>query len=58
MAQAIRQPINLDNLQRWIEANVPEIKTPLEVKQVRTLSSLITSMMLFEQLHEMDVHVE
>lgn len=34
MAGPIRQPINIPNLERYIEANVPEIKTPLEVKQV------------------------
>nr|POF16770.1 putative acyl-coa dehydrogenase ibr3 [Quercus suber] len=33
MAGPIRQPINLDNLTRFIEQNVPEIKTPLVVKQ-------------------------
>jgi hypothetical protein len=30
----VRQPIDLDSLQRYIEANVPEIKTPIELKQV------------------------
>ena len=35
MAGAIRQPIDLDALQRYVESNVPQIKTPLDVKQVR-----------------------
>ena len=34
MAGEIRQPIDISALQRYIEKNVPEIKTPLEVKQV------------------------
>lgn len=33
MAGPIRQPINLDNLSKYIEKHVPEIKTPLSVKQ-------------------------
>lgn len=33
MAGPIRQPIDLDNLSKYIEKNVPEIKTPLNVKQ-------------------------
>jgi hypothetical protein len=35
MAGPIRQPIDLEKLQSYIEKNVPEIKTPLDVKQVR-----------------------
>jgi hypothetical protein len=38
MAGPIRQPIDLKKLQGYIEKNVPEIKTPLEVKQVRCRS--------------------
>jgi hypothetical protein len=34
MAGEIRQPIDLAALQKYIEKNVPAIKTPLEVKQV------------------------
>lgn len=34
MAGAIRQPIDIGALERYIDANVPEIKTPLDVKQV------------------------
>jgi len=34
MAGPIRQPIDIPALQRYIEQNVPQIKTPLEVKQV------------------------
>jgi len=34
MAGPIRQPIDIGNLERYIQNNVPEIKTPLDVKQV------------------------
>jgi hypothetical protein len=34
MAGPIRQPIDLNKLQSYIEKHVPEIKTPLDVKQV------------------------
>ena len=34
MAGAIRQPIDIPALERYIESHVPEIKTPIEVKQV------------------------
>jgi hypothetical protein len=40
MAGAIRQPIDIAALQRYIEQNVPQIKTPLEVKQVGDNSQL------------------
>ncbi|KAK4499037.1 hypothetical protein PRZ48_009549 [Zasmidium cellare] len=33
MAGPIRQPIDLDSLARYIDKTVPEIKTPLDVKQ-------------------------
>lgn len=33
MAGAIRQPIDIKSLERYIDANVPAIKTPLDVKQ-------------------------
>ncbi|KAK0267498.1 hypothetical protein LTR35_016228 [Friedmanniomyces endolithicus] len=33
MAGPIRQPIDVGNLERYIQNNVPEIKTPLDVKQ-------------------------
>ncbi|KAI7522479.1 hypothetical protein KC316_g19220, partial [Hortaea werneckii] len=33
MAGPIRQPIDLKSLEKYIENEVPEIKTPLEVKQ-------------------------
>lgn len=35
MAGPIRQPIDLAALERYIDSNVPQIKTPLELKQVR-----------------------
>jgi len=36
MAGPIRQPINVKNLEKYINENVPEIQTPLEIKQVFT----------------------
>ncbi len=39
MAGEIRQPIDLAALEKYIEKNVPEIRTPLEVKQVNIHSS-------------------
>ena len=35
MAGNIRQPIDVASLERYITANVPEIKVPVDVKQVR-----------------------
>lgn len=43
MAGPIRQPINIPNLERYIETNAPEIKMPLEVKQVSAIWSCDTS---------------
>ena len=37
MAGEIRQPIDIKALEKFIDANVPELKTPLEVKQVCTI---------------------
>lgn len=34
MAGAVRQPIDIPSLERYIEQNVPALKTPLDVKQV------------------------
>jgi hypothetical protein len=34
MAGNVRQPIDIASLERYITANVPEIKVPLDVKQV------------------------
>jgi hypothetical protein len=34
MAGNVRQPIDVASLERYITANVPEIKVPLDVKQV------------------------
>ncbi|KAF2088088.1 acyl-CoA dehydrogenase family member 11 [Saccharata proteae CBS 121410] len=33
MAGAVRQPIDIASLEKYIEANVPDIKVPLDVKQ-------------------------
>jgi hypothetical protein len=34
MAGAVRQPIDIPSLERYLSQNVPEIKAPLDVKQV------------------------
>ena len=40
MAGPIRQQIDLDSLSKYIDSNAPEIKTPLDVKQVSTTSTI------------------
>jgi len=35
MAGAVRQPIDIPALERFIAENVPEIEVPIDVKQVR-----------------------
>lgn len=35
MAGNVRQPIDVASLERYVSAHVPEIKVPLDVKQVR-----------------------
>lgn len=37
MAGRVRHPIDTAALERYIRENVPEIKVPLDVKQVRIL---------------------
>lgn len=37
MAGAVRQPIDIAALERYISHNVPEIQTPIDVKQVRAI---------------------
>jgi hypothetical protein len=34
MAGIVRQPIDIQSLERFISQNVPEIKTPIDIKQV------------------------
>lgn len=34
MAGKIRQPIDIKSLENYLNTNVPEIKTPLDIKQV------------------------
>ena len=41
MAGPVRQPIDLDSLSRYIDKNVPDIKTPLELKQVGPVQQTI-----------------
>jgi hypothetical protein len=36
MAGPVRQPIDIPALERYIDQHVPVIKTPLDVKQVRS----------------------
>lgn len=42
MAGAIRQPIDIESLQRYIDANVPDIKTPLDIKQVSLVQTEVS----------------
>lgn len=42
MAGPVRQPIDLASLERYIDNNVPEIKTPLQLKQVRVAIHIST----------------
>ena len=37
MAGVVRQPIDVQSLERFIAQHVPEIKTPIDIKQVCTL---------------------
>ena len=41
MAGSVRQPIDIASLERYITANVPEIKVPLDVKQVCLVSKSV-----------------
>lgn len=36
MAGPVRQPIDQASLERYLEKNVPEVKPPLDLKQVGT----------------------
>jgi hypothetical protein len=46
MAGAVRQPIDVQSLERFISLNVPEIKTPIDIKQVN-LTPPSTSLTLY-----------
>jgi hypothetical protein len=39
MAGVVRQPIDIASLERYITANVPEIKVPIDLKQVEQMQS-------------------
>ena len=39
MAGEVRQPIDIKALEKYIDQNVPQIKTPVDLKQVRQLLS-------------------
>ena len=39
MAGEVRQPIDIPSLERYLNQNVPEIKTPLDVKQASLAST-------------------
>ncbi len=45
MAGVVRQPIDVQSLERYISKTVPQIKVPIDVKQVKSLffNSLITT---------------
>jgi len=42
MAGRVRQPIDTKKLEEYIRKRVPEIETPLDVKQVLSLASMFT----------------
>ena len=37
MAGEVRQPVDIKALEKYIDQNIPQIKTPVELKQVREL---------------------
>jgi hypothetical protein len=41
MAGAVRQPIDLQSLELYISHNVPEIKVPVDIKQVVLCSDFV-----------------
>ena len=43
MAGAIRHPIDVKSLEGYIEQSVPEIKTPIEIKQVSPIAPKVMS---------------
>ncbi len=46
MAGPVRQKIDQASLERYLEQNVPEVKPPLELKQVRNVASFARMMSL------------
>jgi hypothetical protein len=48
MAGAVRQPIDIASLERFISATVPEIKVPIDLKQVRRIAIASTKNMLMK----------
>lgn len=40
MAGEVRQPIDIPSLEKYIDQHVPEVKTPLDVKQVSLAPSI------------------
>lgn len=44
MAGAVRQPIDINSLSKYIEENIPEIELPIYVKQVKPSILLMTFM--------------
>lgn len=43
MAGNVRQPIDIASLERYISENVPEIKVPVDVKQVCISSASLST---------------
>lgn len=41
MAGEVRQPIDIPSLERYIDQNVSEIKTPLDIKQASLIRLLV-----------------
>jgi hypothetical protein len=48
MAGAVRQPIDIASLERFISSNVPQIKVPVDVKQVRIIPTSLRWKKLME----------
>lgn len=46
MAGPLRQPIDIPSLEKYLDKHVPEIQTPLDVKQVSRVDGETTSLEL------------
>lgn len=51
MAGAVRQPIDVPSLERYLNLNVPDIKTPLDVKQVYRMALFDLIRLVTHNLH-------
>ena len=50
MAGEVRQPIDIPSLEKYIDQHVPEVKTPLDVKQVSLAPSIYKSQYQTDEL--------